>query len=180
MRQVAGQHSAAGATLGIHHRDQFACRRAVGLGFHDHTVQGSDKLRGNDRLRQKIARTGLHCQAHAFPIVQQATHQKRRALMGRALQQGRQFLTPQLANAQQQEIGHPVQPVQRVAMPIAHLANIHLQAGDALTDFLQLTQGQGVRAADQQTHPGFDGGSGYGRFPKIQHGVISGTTSASV
>ncbi|MCY1185174.1 hypothetical protein D9M73_259320 [compost metagenome] len=70
--------------------------------------------------------------------------------MGRALQQCRQLLAPQVADAQQQQIGHPIQAVERVDMPIAHQASAHLQAGHALADALQVAQRRGITAADQQ------------------------------
>ncbi|MNG22374.1 hypothetical protein D3C84_1068500 [compost metagenome] len=58
--------------------------------------------------------------------------------MGRVLQQCRQFLAPQVADAQQQQIGHTVQTVERVDMSIAHQASAYLQARHALTDTLQI------------------------------------------
>ncbi|WP_460148459.1 hypothetical protein [Pseudomonas sp. S2_A02] len=78
-----------------------------------------------------------------------------------------------MADAQQQQIGHPVQTVKRVDMPIAHKASAHLQAGHTLADALQVAQSGRITAADQQPEPGFAGRGGEWSFLGIQHGVIS-------
>jgi hypothetical protein len=70
--------------------------------------------------------------------------------MGRAQQQCRELLAPQMTDTQQQQIGHPVKTVERVDVPIAHQASAHLQAGHALANALQIAQRRGVTTADQQ------------------------------
>ncbi|MCY1547084.1 hypothetical protein D9M68_831170 [compost metagenome] len=149
MGQVAGQQGRARAALGIHHRDQLAARGLPRPGLVDHPAQGGQQFIRGHRLGQKIPSAGLHRQADALALLQRPADQQRRPFMGRAQQQGRQLLAPQVADPQQQQVGHMLQAVQRVGMAVTHQACAHLQIGQTLTDCLQVVEGRGIAAADQ-------------------------------
>ncbi|MNZ51891.1 hypothetical protein D3C78_697220 [compost metagenome] len=148
--QVAGHQGRPGASLGIHHRQQLAVATAAGTLFLHHAQQRSGQLLRVERFGEKIPRPGLHGQAQALGLVQRTTHQQGRALSRRALHQSRQLLAPHGADPQQQQIGHLLKAVQRIAVAIADQSGSDLQAMHMLADVLQILERLGIATADQQ------------------------------
>ncbi|MOA30110.1 hypothetical protein D3C78_1511660 [compost metagenome] len=148
--QVAGHQGRPGAALGIHHRQQLAVATAAGTFFLDHAQQRSGQLLRVQRFGEKIPRPGLHGQAQTLGLIQSSTHQQGRTLGGRTLHQGSQFLAPHGADPQQQQVGHLLEAVQRIAVAIADQPCGDLQARHMLADVLQILERLGIAAADQQ------------------------------
>lgn len=171
--QVAGHQGSTGAALGADHGDQLALGAIAQANLGHQAVQCGGQFVFSDRLGQHVAGTGLHGQAHGLLVAQQAAHQHRRTLVGRTLQQRRQLFAPQMTDPQQQQVRHAFQAVEGIDMPVAHQPRTDFQAGHALADALQVAQGRGVTAADQQSQPGFAGDGRDWGFSGIQHGVIS-------
>ncbi|MNZ52340.1 hypothetical protein D3C78_701850 [compost metagenome] len=151
--QVAGHQGRTGAPLGVHHRQQFAAPTAAGTFFLHHAQQRSGHFLRVERLGEKIPRPRLHGQAQALGLVQRTTNQQGRAFGGRALHQGSQLLAPHGADPQQQQVGHLLKTVQRIAVAIADQPCSHLQAWNVLADALQVLERLGIAAADQQFQP---------------------------
>ncbi|MOA28642.1 hypothetical protein D3C78_1495990 [compost metagenome] len=147
--KVAGHQSRTGAAFGIHHRQQLATVTTAGTFFLHHAQQRSAQFLGVEWLREKIPRARLHGQTQALGLVQRTTHQQRRTLGGRALHQGSQLFAPHGADPQQQQVGHLLKAVQRIAMTIADQPRGDLYSHYMFADRLQILEGLSITTTDQ-------------------------------
>jgi hypothetical protein len=128
---VAGEERCATTALRIDERGDRALRRlCLRLPLALHPLEGYEQVILDHRLRQQVARAGLHRQAHHAHVIRSADDDQRGLTFQMSRRDRFQLLAPQMAEMQDQHVGHLLHIVERVGVPIG----VHLAANARASD----------------------------------------------